>query len=160
MRAALNRRNRLYWVLASLFLVAISIWLIINALSTSLSFFVTPSEIHQRADLVGKPVRLGGLIAQGSIRHLKDEQAGITIFSITDGVEEVQIKTRQALPNLFTENNGTVVEGVWTGEEPLWASKILARHDENYMPAEAVEALKRTGQWRGPDPLQKTPEEN
>lgn len=108
-------------------------------------YFVVPSELSQRA-LPGHRIRLGGLVVAGSLRREAD---GAARFSVTDGDQAVEVRFEGLLPDLFREGQGVVVEGVWRPGSAFTAERVLAKHDETYMPREVAEALKQRGEWRG-----------
>lgn len=93
-----------------------------------------------------KTIRVGGLIKTGSIEHTSSD--GIS-FVITDGNSDIKVSYRGILPNLFREGQGCIAEGNITQGNEFVAQKILAKHDEKYMPKEVVDALKRSGNWHG-----------
>lgn len=110
-------------------------------------YFVTPTELAQSVHL-GQRLRLGGLVVEGSIRRDVD---GAAQFNVTDGQRTVEVRYAGLLPDLFREGQGVVAEGIWQGDAGFLAERVLAKHDENYMPPEVAEALRRRGEWRGSD---------
>ena len=94
-----------------------------------------------------KEIRVGGLVKDSSL--LYDEINSIYRFIITDEKNLINVEYKGILPNLFDENKGVVVEGRYTGAKNIVASKVLAKHDENYMPPEVINALKEEGKWQG-----------
>lgn len=113
-------------------------------LRDSVVYFVAPSELSTKAE-AGQRVRLGGLVVEGTVHT----EANVTTFSVTDGATEVQVRYEGLLPDLFREGQGVVCEGEWAPGEPFQADRVLAKHDENYMPREVAEALKQRGEWKG-----------
>lgn len=111
-------------------------------------YFVTPSELAQSAN-PGQRLRLGGLVVEGSIRR---DTEGAARFNVTDGQRTVMVLYDGLLPDLFREGQGVVAEGTWQGDTGFMAERVLAKHDENYMPPEVAEALRRRGEWRGGSP--------
>lgn len=93
----------------------------------------------------GARLRLGGLVAEGSVQRSPD---GSVSFGITDTSHQVEVVYLGILPNLFREGQGIVAEGILTSAGNLSAENVLAKHDENYMPKELVEALKAQGVWQ------------
>ena len=114
-------------------------------LRDSVVYFVAPSELATKAR-PGHRLRLGGLVVEGTVRHEAD---GVTMFSVTDGATEVQVRYAGILHDLFREGQGVVAEGSWSPGHAFEAERILAKHDENYMPREVADALKRRGMWKG-----------
>jgi cytochrome c-type biogenesis protein CcmE len=101
------------------------------------------------------PIRIGGLVEKGSLKHQKDNWIA---FTITDGKATVAVMYQGLLPNLFREGQGVVAEGLLATDGHFNATNILAKHDENYMPPEVADALKKSGRWREGEPI-KEPEE-
>lgn len=117
-------------------------------LRNSVVYFVAPSELATKAS-EGHRVRLGGLVVEGTVQRDPD---GATRFVVTDGATQVAVRFDGVLPDLFREGQGVVAEGRWTPGQAFEAERVLARHDENYMPREVAEALKERGEWKGPPP--------
>lgn len=114
-------------------------------LRDSVVYFVAPSELAEKAQS-GQRVRLGGLVVDGTVRRGDD---GASYFHVTDGAVEVEVRYNGILPDLFREGQGVVAEGRWTPGAAFEAERVLARHDETYMPREVAEALKQRGEWKG-----------
>jgi cytochrome c-type biogenesis protein CcmE len=124
--------------------LAVAVGLVLFALSDRIVFFNSPSDIVANAPPAGQRIRLGGLVAEGSVAKGAD---GRVDFAVTDGAATVNVSYRGILPDLFREGQGVVVEGTMSGGA-FTADSVLARHDENYMPSEVAEALKQQGVWR------------
>ena len=124
-------------------LLGIAVMLVLGALRDNIVFFYTPSEISQSKLQSGQPLRLGGLVKDGSV-----EIEGMkSVFIVTDGTVDITVKYDNALPSLFREGQGVVTEGQI--ENGIFiAQNVLAKHDENYMPAEVAEKLKEQGVWQ------------
>jgi cytochrome c-type biogenesis protein CcmE len=115
------------------------------ALSDSIVFFYSPSEVVQKAAQPGARLRVGGLIKPGSVV----KSAGQTVaFAVTDGANDLKVAYQGLLPDLFREGQGVVAEGVLEAPGQMRAETILAKHDERYMPREVVDALKKQGRWQ------------
>jgi cytochrome c-type biogenesis protein CcmE len=125
--------------------LAVAAGLVLYALSDQIVFFNSPSDIHANAPAPGQRIRLGGLVAEGSLVKGPD---GSVRFAVTDGAETVQVAYRGILPDLFREGQGVVTEGVLESGGAFAADTVLAKHDENYMPKEVADALKEQGVWR------------
>jgi cytochrome c-type biogenesis protein CcmE len=119
--------------------------LTLSAFSDNLVFFVSPSDIGKSAT-VGRQVRLGGLVEQGTVVKTSGGQASVQ-FNVTDGAASVPVVYKGILPDLFREGQGVVVLGVEQADGVFRASEVLAKHDETYMPKEVADALKRSGKW-------------
>lgn len=117
-------------------------------LRDSVVYFVAPSELATKAR-PGHRLRLGGLVVDGTVRRGAD---GATTFAVTDGATQVQVRYDGVLPDLFREGQGVVAEGSWSPGQPFAAERILAKHDETYMPREVAEAMKQRGMWKGNGP--------
>jgi cytochrome c-type biogenesis protein CcmE len=125
--------------------LALSAALVLIALRDRIVFFYSPSEIAERALPPGTRIRLGGLVEDGSVERATD---GSVSFAVTDTSKTIRVDYRGILPDLFREGQGIVAEGVLTGAGALSADNVLAKHDENYMPREVVDALKAQGVWQ------------
>lgn len=125
---------------------ALAVGLTLAGLSSSVTLFMPPSEVAQKAE-PGQRVRIGGLVEQGSVGRAAD---GALLFRVTDGAGVLAVSYPGDPPDLFRENQGVVAEGVLGPDGTFLADRILAKHDENYMPKEVAEALKQSGEWRGP----------
>ncbi len=126
--------------------LALAVGLTLAGLRDAVVYFYPPSELAQKAK-PGERVRIGGLVAQGSVARSDD---GALLFAVTDGPGSVKVRYHGQPPDLFRENQGVVAEGKLKPDGQFEADMVLAKHDENYMPREVAEALKKTGEWRGP----------
>jgi cytochrome c-type biogenesis protein CcmE len=141
----MTRKQKRIAVIAGLGAVlALATTLILFALRDQIVFFYSPSEIQEKAVAAGTPIRLGGLVKEGS--WVRNGQSNV--FVVTDGASEVAANFEGILPDLFREGQGVVVEGSLTDAGTFAATNVLAKHDENYMPKEVVEALKERGEWQ------------
>ncbi|CAG9164709.1 cytochrome c maturation protein CcmE [Cupriavidus pinatubonensis] len=138
------RRRRLGMLLAALACAGIALALVLNAFRSNLVFFFSPSQVAAHEAPASRSFRLGGLVAPGSIRREGD---GMTVrFIVTDKAREVPVVYRGLLPDLFREGKGVVARGTLDRSGTFVASEVLAKHDENYMPPEAADALKQAEQ--------------
>ena len=119
--------------------------LVMTALSDSVAFFATPSDIAEGRVEEDRNFRVGGLVVEGSVERSGDQ--GVVLFALTDRVNEVRISYQGILPDLFREGQGIVAQGRIGPDGVFIASEVLAKHDENYMPAEVADALKEAGMW-------------
>ncbi|GAA4402813.1 cytochrome c maturation protein CcmE [Quisquiliibacterium transsilvanicum] len=137
------RHRRLIWILAGLAALGLAVALVLNAFQSNLVFFFTPTQIANGEAPQGRSFRIGGLVEEGSVRREGD---GTTVaFRVTDNARTVDVTYRGILPDLFKEGRGIVAQGTVQADGSFKASEVLAKHDENYMPPEAAEALKRAG---------------
>lgn len=115
--------------------------LILSAFEKNLVFFFSPSQVAANEAPQGRAFRIGGLVAPGSIKRQAD---GVSVqFVVTDTAKDVAVVYRGLLPDLFREGKGVVAQGRVGADGVFHASEVLAKHDENYMPPEAAEALKQ-----------------
>ena len=124
--------------------VALATTLVLVALRDQIVFFYSPSDIVAREVAIGTPIRLGGLVKDGS--WVRDGQNNS--FVVTDNVNEIAARYSGILPDLFREGQGVVAEGSLGPDGAFVATNVLAKHDENYIPKEVVDALKASGEWR------------
>ena len=117
--------------------IIITIFLVLKSLEENVVYFVSPTEIKNLAELDEKKVRVGGMVKEDSIKTSSNQIS----FIITDFKHEINVSFSGAVPNLFAEGKGVVAEGFLKDRNFLNAKKILAKHDENYMPPEVKEAL-------------------
>jgi cytochrome c-type biogenesis protein CcmE len=128
---------RFFFVLLILLTLALSIFIILKSLEENVVYFQSPSEIKVLSELENKKIRVGGMVKKSSILITADEVK----FIITDFKNEINVSYSGAIPNLFEEGKGVVAEGFLKDRNFFSATKILAKHDENYMPPEVKEAL-------------------
>jgi len=128
---------RLLFVAIILVTLILSVFLVLKSLEENIVYFQSPSEIKSLAELHKKKIRIGGMVKNNSIVVSADE----TKFIITDFKNEINVSYSGAVPNLFAEGKGVVAEGFLKDRNFFSATKILAKHDENYMPPEVKEAL-------------------
>jgi len=119
----------------------------INAFNDSLMLFHSPSDVAAGNVEAGKPFRIGGMVVEGSVqRNQEDLQVS---FSLTDHSQTVPVTFTGILPDLFSEGQGIVALGAIDTSGQFSATKVLAKHDENYMPPEIADALERSGKMPG-----------
>ena len=140
-----RRGRRLSLIAVALAMVGGTAGIALYALSDSIVFFYSPTEVVQKAVRPGARLRVGGLVKADSLV----KSTGETVeFAVTDGANDLKVTYRGLPPDLFREGQGVVAEGVMVAPGQLRADTILAKHDERYMPREVVEALKKQGRWR------------
>jgi cytochrome c-type biogenesis protein CcmE len=140
-----RRGRRLSLIAAALAVVGAAAGIALYALTDSIVFFYSPSEVVQKAVQPGARLRVGGLVKADSLIKLSGENVA---FVVTDGANELTVAYQGLLPDLFREGQGVVAEGVLEAPGQMRAETILAKHDERYMPREVVEALKKQGRWQ------------
>ena len=135
------RHKRLAMIAAGIAALGIATALILNAFRSNLVFFYTPSEIVANQAPVGHDFRVGGMVVDGSLERQPD---GVSVrFVVTDTVKSIPVIYKGILPDLFREGKGVVAQGKLSADGVFQADQVLAKHDENYMPPEAAEAIKR-----------------
>jgi cytochrome c-type biogenesis protein CcmE len=140
-----RKRRRLYFVVLGLLAVGTAAALVLSALRQDIVFFFSPTEIVEaKVPTEGRRIRLGGLVEQGSVV----KEGSMVRFRITDGVHVVPVQFTGLLPDLFREGQGVVTEGKMAKDGSFQAAEVLAKHDENYMPKEVADSLKKSGHWQ------------
>jgi len=133
-------RNRLLILFLFLLVLGSFTILIINTLKDNLLYFFTPTEIKNKEDIASnKILRIGGMVKKDSVRS---SRSGVE-FIITDFKNEIQVTFDGSLPNLFSEEKGVIAQGMLKDKEFFIADKVLAKHDENYMPPEIKKIEKK-----------------
>jgi cytochrome c-type biogenesis protein CcmE len=139
-------RRRLIVVAAAAPVLALAAGLSLYAMGDAVVFFYSPSQVKDKGVPVGRTVRIGGLVENGSVHH---GDGGETRFSVTDNAAVSKVSFKGALPDLFREGQGVVAQGSFRDDGVFVAREVLAKHDEKYMPREVADALKASGEWRG-----------
>jgi cytochrome c-type biogenesis protein CcmE len=135
------RKKRLWFIVAGVALVAVAVGLVLFALKNNVSLYFTPTQVFNKEAPQGRSFRIGGLVEKGSVQREKD---GLTVhFNITDTVKTMPVVYKGILPDLFKEGKGVVAQGRLEAGDVFHAEEVLAKHDENYMPPEAADALKK-----------------
>jgi cytochrome c-type biogenesis protein CcmE len=135
------RHKRLAWALAGVATLSVAVGLVLYALSSNIVFFFTPTEIAANQAPQNRAFRVGGLVETGSV-----QREGLDVsFKVTDNAMAIPVVFRGTLPDLFREGKGVVAQGVLGADGVFKATEVLAKHDENYMPPEAAEALRKAG---------------
>ena len=132
-----NVKSRIFFLFFSLILLAIVIFVVLKSLEENVVYFQSPTEIKLLSELNKNKIRVGGMVKKNSISINSNE----VNFIITDYKNEISVSYTGAVPNLFEEEKGVVAEGFLKDRNFFSATKILAKHDENYMPPEVKEAL-------------------
>ena len=134
-----TRHKRLLLILGGLIVLGAVAALVLNAFRSNLVFFFSPTQVVAGEAPQGKPFRIGGMVKDGTIQREAD---GVTLsFVVTDTEKDMAVRYKGILPDLFREGKGAVAQGK-IGEDGVFvASEVLAKHDENYMPPEAAQAV-------------------
>jgi len=137
-----KRKKRLMLIALMVTGVAIAAGFALKAFNENLMFFYTPSAVAAGEAPLGHSIRVGGLVTEGSVKRQED---GLTVrFDITDTAETVTVQYTGILPDLFREGQGIIARGQLGDQQLFIADEVLAKHDENYMPPEVADALKKT----------------
>ena len=139
--------RRLFITIIIILTLGIATKLILMALKDNIVYFYTPNDLIEKfgdTNNIQNKIRIGGLVLESSIK----KEGGKTIFMITDRKKEVKVVFKGPLPDLFREGQGIVAEGMFQNNNFI-ASEVLAKHDENYMPPEVADALKKNNVWKG-----------
>ena len=139
-----RKQRRLALIGGGLAVLGLAAALVLTALKDAIVFFNSPTDVVEKQIKPGTRIRLGGLVAAGSVER-KDLDAR---FAVTDGNRSITVSYRGILPDLFREGQGVVTEGVLQSADSFTADTVLAKHDENYMPKEVADALKKQGHWK------------
>lgn len=139
-----RKQKRLALIAGLAVVLALATTLVLVALRDQIVFFYSPSDVIARQVEAGQPIRLGGLVKDGTWVREGQENS----FVVTDGANDVAARYTGILPDLFREGQGVVAEGSLGPDGSFTATNVLAKHDENYIPKEVVDALKASGEWR------------
>lgn len=139
-----RKQKRLSVIGGALAFLGFSTFLTFYALGQKASYFYMPADLVETRVPEGQRIRLGGLVEKGSI--LRGEGAEVD-FSVSDAVKSVKVVYKGVLPDLFREEQGVITEGSFNADGIFVADSVLAKHDENYVPKEVVDGLKKQGLW-------------
>ena len=135
------RHKKLTIIIMSVAALGLSAALVLDAFQSNLVFFFSPSQVAANEAQKGKSFRIGGLVEEGSVKRQSD---GITVsFVVTDTAKNIPVVYTGILPDLFKEGKGVVAQGKLSSDGVFRADEVLAKHDENYMPPEAADALEQ-----------------
>ena len=140
------RFQRLLLILLTLVIILSAVLLILYNTRENVSYFYTPSEIDKSEIIINKIIRIGGFVENNSFNKISSSSFK---FKITDEKASILVTFNGILPDLFREGQGVICEGKLGINGIFIAERILAKHDENYMPPEVADALKKTGNWQG-----------
>jgi cytochrome c-type biogenesis protein CcmE len=145
-RQSMTRKQRRLTIIGgSLAVLAVAAALVLNAMRDSIVFFSTPTMVVEKHIQPGKRFRLGGLVQPGSL--VRGDNLAVT-FQVADGSVTLPVSYKGILPDLFREGQGVVAEGSLDTTGMFRADTVLAKHDENYMPKDVADALKKQGYWK------------
>lgn len=133
------RKKRMWFIVGGVALVAAAVGLVLFALKNNVSLYFTPTQVYNKEAPQGRNFRIGGLVEAGSVKREAD---GLTVhFRITDTAKGMEVVYKGILPDLFKEGKGVVAQGKLGEDNVFHAEEVLAKHDENYMPPEAKQAI-------------------
>jgi cytochrome c-type biogenesis protein CcmE len=141
-----RKRRRLIFVVLGMLALGSATALVLTAFQDNLVFFFSPSDLAAKTLPPERPLRVGGLVEQGSFQRTSGSPE--VRFKITDMQHTIPVVYAGLLPDLFREGQGVIVQGKLGADGVFRASEVLAKHDENYMPPEVADALKRAGHWQ------------
>jgi cytochrome c-type biogenesis protein CcmE len=148
-RRSMGRKQKRLIIIAAVGVVlAVALALILMALSNQIVFFYTPSEAVAKHLVPGQAIRLGGMVKDGTWKKTGDDNS----FVLSDGKGEITAHFAGILPDLFREGQGIVAEGSMAADGTFKATNVLAKHDENYIPKEIVDEMKKRGDWQPDNP--------
>jgi cytochrome c-type biogenesis protein CcmE len=127
-------------------ILAIALGLVLYAMNDTIVFFNSPADVQAKNVQPGTRFRLGGLVKEGSVQRGDNQQVA---FEIMDGQGSIRVNYTGMLPDLFREGQGVIAEGALENSGVFRADSVLAKHDENYMPREVADTLRRQGLWQG-----------
>jgi len=135
------RQKRFVFIAVGVVAVSMAVGLVLYALRGNVNLYFTPTQVFNNEAPHGRTFRIGGLVEEGSIKREKD---GLTVnFVITDTHRSIPVVYKGILPDLFKEGKGVVAQGSVQADGVMRADEVLAKHDENYMPPEAADAMKQ-----------------
>jgi cytochrome c-type biogenesis protein CcmE len=140
------RHRRFAWIGAGLVVLGVAAALVLNAFQSNLVFFFTPSQVVAKEAPQSRPFRIGGLVEPGSLQ--RDPNSLTVRFRVTDTAQTIPVTYTGLLPDLFKEGKGVVAQGSLGSDGSFHATEVLAKHDENYMPPEAKDAIDQAHRTR------------
>ncbi|MAK12687.1 MAG: cytochrome c biogenesis protein CcmE [Candidatus Pelagibacter sp.] len=139
-----NTKQRLYFFLVTVVTILVIGKFVYESLKKNSVYFFSPTDLKNIIEIPNGLIRVGGMIKEKSLKKNGNKYS----FIVTDFRNEIIVNYTGIKPNLFVEGQGAVIEGILNTRNNLLASKILAKHDENYMPKEVADALKKSGDWK------------
>lgn len=135
------RHKKLAIIASGVAALGVASILVLNAFQSNLVFFFSPSQVIAKEAPIGKSFRIGGLVEEGSVK--REDHSTTVRFAVTDTMQTIPVVYTGILPDLFREGKGIVAQGKISANGIFEADEVLAKHDENYMPPEAAEALEQ-----------------
>ena len=141
------RTKRAIWIAAGIAALGVATTLVLNAFQSNMVFYITPTQVAANEVPRDRPFRMGGLVETGSL--VRDKDALTVRFKVTDTARTIPVVYTGILPDLFREGKGVIAQGRVGADGVFHATEILAKHDENYMPPAAADAVKQAQQKKG-----------
>ena len=141
-----RKQRRSVLIATCVAVLGIAVGLVLFALEDSIVFFYSPSDVSEKNIKPGQRIRIGGLVEEGSVKRGEGTRVR---FAVTDTAKTLPVTYVGVLPDLFREGQGVVAEGSLGADGIFVAESVLAKHDENYMPPEVADALRKQGVWQG-----------
>lgn len=141
------RTKRAIWIAAGIAALGVATTLVLNAFQSNMVFYITPTQVAANEAPRNRAFRMGGLVETGSL--VRDKDALTVRFKVTDTARTIPVVYTGILPDLFREGKGVIAQGQVGADGVFHATEILAKHDENYMPPAAADAVKQAQQKKG-----------
>lgn len=141
------RTKRAIWIAAGIGALGVATTLVLNAFQSNMVFYITPTQVAANEAPRNRAFRMGGLVETGSL--VRDKDALTVRFKVTDTARTIPVVYTGILPDLFREGKGVIAQGQVGADGVFHATEILAKHDENYMPPAAADAVKQAQQKKG-----------
>ncbi len=138
------RQKRFVFIAVAVAGLSLAVGLVLYALRGNVNLYFTPTQVFNNEVPQGRSFRIGGLVEEGSVK--RDKEGLATNFVITDTNKKIPVTYKGILPDLFKEGKGVVAQGKVEADGVMHAEEVLAKHDENYMPPEAADAIKKAGE--------------
>ena len=135
------RQKKFMYISAAVVLLGMAVGLVLYALKDNVSLYFTPTQVHNGEAPQGRAFRIGGMVKEGSVKRV--DEGLVASFEITDSHRSIPVVYKGILPDLFKEGKGVVAQGRVEADGVMHADEVLAKHDENYMPPEAADAMKQ-----------------
>ena len=141
------RFQRVLIIFLSIFFLICAVALMLNNFNSNIVFFFTPSELIELENKINEKIRIGGYVKEKSVKRNHNNLNKLT-FIVTDNKNDIIIDYEGILPDMFREKQGVVIEGMLIKTNQISATKVFAKHDENYMPASIKKQLKKAEYWK------------
>ena len=147
------RQKKFMYISAAVVLLGMAVGLVLYALKDNVSLYFTPTQVHNGEAPQGRAFRIGGMVKEGSVKRV--DEGLVASFEITDSHRSIPVVYKGILPDLFKEGKGVVAQGRVEADGVMHADEVLAKHDENYMPPEAADAMKQAQEAKALEAMNK-----